>query len=351
MLERSNTNFMKAYKMNPTIKDIAAEAGVSRSLVSFYLNHLDTTRVAKKTRDKIDETVKKLGYRRNENALVTRTGISRNIALIYDFSCQLAGKISAGRIICGILGAAAKYGYSLKIYNAALGEQNLDSISSYGISYIICFSFSKGYRLKLGEFCRNHNLNLCFLQESYVDGFPTVNSDNFDGMYKLTEHFIKQGHERFAFLSPQRDVNYSQERYDGFASALNSYNLRINNDFTSARKDMNDHFIDLERIFALPKEKRPSAFLCCDDTRALKVIISAMRHGIPVQEECALGGFGNTSAHEFFYPISTVDEQLEEIGIVALKTVLGQPVRQCRKENNKILLPTKLIHYQGYCLN
>lgn len=68
--------------MPVTLKDIAKHAGVSSSLVSFYLGHPDTTRVAAATQKKIDEAVKALGYRRNEAARSLRSGKSRAVGML-----------------------------------------------------------------------------------------------------------------------------------------------------------------------------------------------------------------------------------------------------------------------------
>ena len=54
--------------MKATLKDIAARVGVTSQLVSFYLNHPETTRVARETREKIDAAVKELNYRPNSPA-------------------------------------------------------------------------------------------------------------------------------------------------------------------------------------------------------------------------------------------------------------------------------------------
>lgn len=68
--------------MKVTINDIAKHAGVSRSLVSFYLGNPETTRVAAATRQRIDEAVRQLGYRRNEAARSLRMGRSKTIGVL-----------------------------------------------------------------------------------------------------------------------------------------------------------------------------------------------------------------------------------------------------------------------------
>ena len=68
--------------MKTTLKDIAEYVGVTPQLVSFYLNHPETTRVAKETRGRIDEAVKRLDYHPNSVARALCTGRTKTIGLV-----------------------------------------------------------------------------------------------------------------------------------------------------------------------------------------------------------------------------------------------------------------------------
>lgn len=68
--------------MRVTIKDIAAHAGVSKSLVSLYLNSHPASRMKSETRDKIDRAVKALNYRPSIMARSFRHGRSRTVGLV-----------------------------------------------------------------------------------------------------------------------------------------------------------------------------------------------------------------------------------------------------------------------------
>lgn len=95
--------------MKTTLKDIAERVGVTSQLVSFYLNHPETTRVAKETRDKIDEAVKQLDYHPNSVARALCTGKTKTIGLII-------GGLTArkrGCYIHSLMNEAKKHGYHL----------------------------------------------------------------------------------------------------------------------------------------------------------------------------------------------------------------------------------------------
>lgn len=333
--------------MKVTINDIAREVGVSRSLVSFYLNKPDTTRVAEKTRKRIDEAVKKLGYRRNEIAVEVRTGVSKTVALLYDFNHPSSGGVAAGEIIRGLLLKAAEYDYGLKVYTTTQAEQNLDEVLRYGISNVICFSFSRDYQRKIGESCREHKINLCYLQESCMDDFPLVYSDDQVTMRELVLSFYKKGHRRMALLIPQDKVHFSIERHKGWIVGLDECGLNADSRFVSDRRELRDHYQDLEKMLKLPAGERPTVFFCSDDHRAFQVQVTALRLGISIPDECEIVGFGNTDAFRSYYPITTVEQHFAQIGALAFETVIKMESQKQKSLDLRHLLPSEIVYYRG----
>ena len=69
--------------MRATIKDIAEQVGVSKSLVSMYLNnHPLAERIAEATKKKIDEVVRDMDYQPSSMARSLRKGKTRTIGLV-----------------------------------------------------------------------------------------------------------------------------------------------------------------------------------------------------------------------------------------------------------------------------
>src|SRR5258705_12069411 len=65
---------------SPTIRDVAATAGVSLGTVSNYLSRPNS--VAPKTRTRIQKAIEGLGFVRNAGAAVMRSGRARTIGLV-----------------------------------------------------------------------------------------------------------------------------------------------------------------------------------------------------------------------------------------------------------------------------
>lgn len=95
----------------PTIKQIAQEAGVSPTLVSFYLNGRQPNKIAQATKEKIAATIQRLDYRPSAVARSLRNGRSRTIGLVIG---QIAGVYSSF-YAQALLHEVLKYGYQLLI--------------------------------------------------------------------------------------------------------------------------------------------------------------------------------------------------------------------------------------------
>lgn len=94
-----------------SMKEIAAEAGVSRTTVSFVLNgrHERDLKISTEVVEKVKRTAEKLGYVRNELVQSLVKGKSKVIAIIAHFSDFMMP------IIRGYSETAAKYGYSISL--------------------------------------------------------------------------------------------------------------------------------------------------------------------------------------------------------------------------------------------
>lgn len=96
--------------MRATIRDIAEKAGVSKSLVSMYLNnHPLSARIAEKTKKRIDDVVKEMDYRPSSTARALKNGKSKTIGLVVGDITGIYSSFHAQ----ALLNEALKYGYQL----------------------------------------------------------------------------------------------------------------------------------------------------------------------------------------------------------------------------------------------
>lgn len=98
--------------MRATIKDIAERVGVSKSLVSMYLNnHPLSARIAEKTKKRIEEAVREMNYQPSQTARTLKNGKSKTIGLVIT---EISG-IYTSFYTQSLMYEALKYNYQLLI--------------------------------------------------------------------------------------------------------------------------------------------------------------------------------------------------------------------------------------------
>lgn len=248
-------------KNNPTIKNVAKEAGVSIATVSRVINQLGTVNSA--TTKKVNDAIIKLDYKRNLIAMSLKTNDTKYV---------------------GIIAPEISNNFFTQIFTKL--EQEL---SSYGYNIIFCSSENNiteernKYKMLLDRNVDGIILipardNCEHLSSLMSDSVPTVLvdrfaasincdmvlNDNFTGSYDLTKALIREGHTRIGFLGGMKDVNNARERLEGFYKAIRESNLPLDQEFVCLDGlTQNDGFEIMQKI--IDKPNRPNAFVIEND--------------------------------------------------------------------------------------
>ena len=185
--------------MKATLKDIAARVGVTSQLVSFYLNHPDTTRVARETRRKIDEAVKELNYRPNTVARALCTGKTGTIGLIMGGLTER----KRGCYIHSLMNEAKRYGYHLLTAITNYSQQEEQEVLEYmlgrqvdGIIYTLQLAPGSGIYQRLQE--SGFPILLHAPQEK--EDFNTIGHDCRNSLSAAVDALLARGHREITFL-------------------------------------------------------------------------------------------------------------------------------------------------------
>lgn len=199
--------------MRATLSDIAQKAGVSKSLVSMYLNnyHL-SSRIAKTTKAKIDQAVKELGYRASSTARALILGKTKLLGLVvkeisnsyFANFAELAMKV------------AAKHGYQLLITVTGDNRQeemrNLENLISRQVDGVLyCPNISPD--TKFMEELRKQEYPL-LLVDQRAEAISTIVNDTRKAMDTAVALLRKRGHHVIVGL-----FGHSQSKADDFVAA------------------------------------------------------------------------------------------------------------------------------------
>src|SRR4051794_1306309 len=208
----------------PTMREVAAVAGVSLSTVSRVVNGGAGVREDLVVR--VREAVEMLGYRHNLTASTLRRAdrSSATIGVIFeDVSNPFFGSVHRGvediareRRVLTLVGSSDE--------DADRERELADAFMARGVDGLIVATAVHDNAYLLRE--RAAGLALAFVDRppNFFDGDAVV-SDNAGGASVAVEHLIAAGHRRIAFLGDRPDVYTAAERLRGYREALASHGI------------------------------------------------------------------------------------------------------------------------------
>jgi len=311
----------------PTIRDVAAAAGVSPAAVSRHLNR--SVVLPAETASRIDSAVAALNYRPNIQALRLSRGITQMIGVVtpdiaYPFFAMIASAAEE---------EASRFGYSVVICNTRNQiERELDYLDKLAWRHVdgLIFLTNHADDGTLGK--RLERLQNVVLLDEDVAGTvaPKIFIDNHMGGLLATRHLIEQGHRRLAHVTGPAGVMSVKERFAGFRQAMAEAGLPV--DEALVKFGAYDEAWGAEafrQLFALAE--RPSAVFLASDALALGMLAACRAAGVAVPRSLSLVGFDDLPFVRYLDPpLTTVRQPAEELGRCAVRrlieTLRGLPV-------------------------
>jgi len=204
---------------HPTMRDVAAAAGVSLMTVSRVVNGEST--VQPETAARVERAIRQLGYQRNDTArqLRRKGQATQTLGLVVD---DLANPFFAA------LASAVEDVARQRQYIVLIGSSNSDlqrerelvaAFCARRVDGLVIVPAAGSHRF-LREYLAAGTKVVCV--DRRADGLDTdrVVVDNRQGAVAAVSRLLDDGHERIAYLGDHRDIWTVQERYAGYAQAL-----------------------------------------------------------------------------------------------------------------------------------
>lgn len=182
---------------------------------------------------------------------------------------------------------------------------------------IVIGELDKAYIQRLKDYIECPIVFLDFYDKELAE--DAVVTDNFYGMYILTEFLFDQGLTELAYVGSIYETSSIMDRYCGFMKALIMHGKNLHPEWLIEDRDKGGQ-IDFE----LPK-KLPQAFVCNCDLVASMVMDKLWSKGYRVPEDVSVVGFDN-----YLYPglpdlkVTTYEVNMKGMSKVALEKVLKQ---------------------------
>ncbi|MBU0494276.1 MAG: LacI family transcriptional regulator [Chloroflexi bacterium] len=295
----------------PTIKDVAARAGVSRQTVSRVLN--DKPEVSPETRDRVLRTIDELGYRPSAVARSMVAGRTRTLGCIspnltdYSLAC----------IIEGAQAAARQKGYFVltgSAPHAADAEPLLEEMLHRQVDGLLILNPRADeryvYLLPLVE----QGLSVVYLGSTPKnEAVCSVRCDDQHGAYQVGRHIIAQGHTRIAMITGPQNEDCVQDRIAGYVQAFTEAGLPVSADLIATGDWSPDSgYQAMQQLLAGPPF---TALFAQNDRMAVGAIRAAREQGRHVPEDLAVVGFDDIPLASYFDPpLTTIHQDFLEHG-------------------------------------
>jgi LacI family transcriptional regulator len=326
-------------KSVPTIRDVAAAAGVSTATVSKYVN--GAQRFSPAVEDTIKRVIAELGYRSNPLAQSMITGRTKTVGLsILDITNP-----HFTSIVKGANRVAQTHGYTVLLVDTEENPERerpmLEALSRRVDGMIV---FSRMQEKDVGWLAEMDRPLVFFGRLSEL-ALPTVASDDHRGAYMLTRHLITQGHRRIAYLGFSKSRR-DEERMGGIKECMAAQGMEL-----TVFDSSSPSAIEGERMCSsiMLGAEHPDALICYNDLMALGFMKAAQTLGFRLPADISVAGFDNIQYGNYTSPaLTTVDLQSERMGVAAMEKLLatidGKPTDRFTKIEPQLILRASTMH-------
>ena len=320
-----------------SIKDVAAEAGVSVATVSRVLN--DHPSVSAEARARVLAAVEALGYRPNAVARSLRTDQTHTLGLVISdvmnpYFTELARSVEE---------EARALGYSVIIGNADerpdLQDHHVRTLLDRRIDGLLVSPTDGGSPLMLDAV--RAGTPMVFV-DRWIPGVdvPVVRADGQGAVRDLVAHLHGLGHRRLAIIAGPAATTTGRERVEAFREALGAYGLELpdayigQGDFQAdSGRRVTEGFLDLP--------EPPEVVFAADNLMALGALDAVRARGLRVPDDLALAAFDDI--RWFVHtdpPITAIAQPTGELGRAAVRALVD---RIEGRPGESVTLPARLV--------
>lgn len=305
-----------------TIKEVAKRARVSIPTAARVAGNYG--KVSEWTRVKVLAAIKELGYQPNiiARSLVTRTTCSVGL-VVTDITNPFFAQITRG-----VENVTWPRGYTLIVANTdedtEREEAILTSMRERQVDGLIVVPASSRKNPHF-DLLKKESTPIVLIDRS-IRGFKAdmVMVENKKNSYEAVSHLIRIGHKNIAILLDNLKISTNNERLNGYRSALNDNNIRINESYILVCQYTSQSAYETAKNI-LDLSPRPTALFTTNNFMTIGALQAIKETGLIIPDDIALIGFDELEWGNLIYPsISVVAQPIKEIGELAASCLLNR---------------------------
>ena len=303
------------------ISDLASELGLTKGTVSRALNGYED--ISKKTRKRVTEVARILGYVPTTQARRLAMGLTETIGLVLPPVPSQPVNTFVSEFIDSISTALNIHGYDLLVHSVNSEKSEVDQyqrlvhsrkVDGFIILRTLEADTRVDYLLKEGFPFVTHGRTARMAEHDWFD------IDGEKAFRDATSHLVKLGHQRIGFVGGGNEFFSAQLRLKGYRNMMEE---TYDNKISGLEQPGNLTGLGGETAARnlLKQNPCPTAILCANDATALGVIKAARELGFRIPQQLSVIGYDGIALGGYLDPpLTTLTFSIEASGreIVAM---------------------------------
>lgn len=295
------------HKNNVTLQEVAEHAGVSKTTASVAFSGSDY--ISEETRNRVLDSAKELGYIYNRAAASLRLKHTSTVGLIIP---DLNNSVYTS-FMTGVNSQLSKYDKTILLgtTNESLEVQDklINTMLENRVCGIILFGVL-GTPMDLISKIRNTGTPVVMITRNFNNyDCDYIGIDDHMAGYLATEHLLKLGHKKIAYLGGISELFTWHSRKKGYEDALTDHGIHLDNLIMECEPTQESGYLYAEKILRF-KEEKPTAIFCFNDVIAIGAIMKLEELNMIPGKDISLIGI----------------DDIPEASVVKLTTVSSFPI-------------------------
>jgi LacI family transcriptional regulator len=302
-----------------SLKQLAAHLGLNPATVSVVLNDVPGRSIPQATRDRIKAAAKELNY---QPSLLARSLRNRRTLTIGILVPELGDGYHT-QVMSGIGDQLIKAGYfyftAHHRHKQNLVEEYMRMLIGRGAQGIIAIDTLLEHTIPIPV--------VAVAGHRRIEGVTNVSLDHMRAAELTLNHLYSLGHRQIAFMRGQSFSSDSEDRWNGLVTVAQKLGLEIRPEHVVAlERDLSSPELGYPVVQELMASKSPfTALVAFNDISAMGAIRALQDYKLRIPEDVSVIGFDNIKAAAYTLPrLTTIDQQLAEIGRIATQTLLNR---------------------------
>ncbi|MDY4692950.1 MAG: LacI family DNA-binding transcriptional regulator [Blautia sp.] len=333
-----------------TLKEIAAEAGVSISTVSRVIHQNTKSPASKEVQDRIWDIVRRTNYvPGNTSRKSVKIPADQRSETFHSIACLFA-RVPDGEsdfffstLARSIEKEAYRHNYILTYTFSAFDIDDpvtLQHIAANKIDGIAVLGRCEKQHLK---FLKKNFQYVVYAGLNNLNAkYDQIICDGKQIGYDVVSYLIRLGHRKISYIGETVNEN----RYEGYCEALRKAQIPLDEKYVANVTHSTEE--GYKGVFnLLDKGCDATAYFCADDITAIGAMRAIKEHGLKIPDDISVISIDDIETSQYLSPmLSTVHIPLEEMGRMAAKILIDR-IEEGHGEHLKILFPYNIMERQS----